>query len=201
MKEEIKKRLEEFEGLSLDSLENIENIRNNYLGKKGVLNEFLSRFKELSSEEKKEYGALINEFKTKVSDKIQESKIKIEEELRETKLESEKIDVTLPGDNNKIGNPGILEHVIDELEELFISLGFDIMEGPEVETDLYNFEMLNLPKGHPARDAQDTFYITEETLLRSQTSPAQIRAMLANKDKSPIRMVCAGKTFRRDNDD
>lgn len=201
MKDEIKKKLEEFESLNFDSLKDIENIRNNYLGKKGILNDFLSRFKELSNEEKKEYGALINEFKTIVTNKIQESKTKIEEKIREEKIESEKIDVTLPGDNYKIGNPGILEHVIDELEELFVSLGFDIMEGPEIETDLYNFEMLNLPKGHPARDAQDTFYITEETLLRSQTSPVQVRTMLANKEKTPIRMVCAGKTFRRDNDD
>jgi phenylalanyl-tRNA synthetase alpha chain len=201
MKEEIKKKLNEFENLKVTSLSELEIVKNNYLGKKGILNEFLSKFKELSNEEKKEYGALINEFKTKVSSKIDDTKSKLEEEIRNAKLESEKVDVTLPGDYYKIGRPGILEHVIDELEELFISLGFDIMEGPEIEKDLYNFEMLNLPKGHPARDAQDTFYITEETLLRSQTSPAQIRAMLANKDKTPIRMVCAGKTYRRDNDD
>jgi phenylalanyl-tRNA synthetase alpha chain len=118
-----------------------------------------------------------------------------------SKLEREAIDVTLPSTKIEIGSAHPLERTVEEIEELFISMGYDIVEGPEVEKDLYNFEMLNLPKGHPARDAQDSFYITDEMLLRSQTSPVQVRTMLANKEKSPIRILCPGKTYRRDNDD
>ena len=108
----------------------------------------------------------------------------------------------MPSTKVTVGAPNILEKVIEDLEELLMSMGYDVLEGPEVEKDLYNFELLNLPKGHPARDAQDTFYITDETiLLRSQTSPVQIRTMLANEEKTPIRIICPGKTYRRDDDD
>ena len=118
------------------------------------------------------------------------------------KLEGEKIDVTLPGVSIKCGAPNILEKTIEEVEELFMSLGFDVVDGPEIEEDKYNFELLNIPKGHPARDAQDTFYIVnDEVLLRSQTSPVQARTMLKGNGETPIRMICPGKTYRRDDDD
>ena len=125
-------------------------------------------------------------------------------ELKEIneRLESERIDITLPSTKIPVGTPNILERVIEEVEELFMSMGYDVVDGPEIEEDKYNFELLNIPKGHPARDAQDTFYIEDETiLLRSQTSPVQARTMLKGEGKTPIRMICPGKTYRRDDDD
>ena len=118
------------------------------------------------------------------------------------KLAQEAIDITLPATKIPTGAPNILERIIEEVESVLIPMGYDVIDGPEIEKDEYNFELLNLPKGHPARDAQDTFYVEgEELLLRSQTSPVQIRAMLENKEKTPIRMICPGKTYRRDDDD
>ena len=134
--------------------------------------------------------------------KLQKTLEKEEEEIINEKLEGEKIDVTLPGVSIKCGAPNILEKTIEEVEELFMSLGFDVVDGPEIEEDKYNFELLNIPKGHPARDAQDTFYIVnDEVLLRSQTSPVQARTMLKGNGETPIRMICPGKTYRRDDDD
>ena len=125
-----------------------------------------------------------------------------EEEELNKKLQSEAIDISLPSTKVKIGSPNILEKLIEEVESIFMSMGYDVVDGPEVEEDKYNFEMLNIPKGHPARDAQDTFYIEgEELLLRSQTSPVQVRTMLRNKGEKPVRVICPGKTYRRDDDD
>ena len=107
----------------------------------------------------------------------------------------------MPAAKIKVGCVHPITRIINEVEDLFISMGYDVLEGPEVESDLYNFEMLNLPKGHPARDTQDSFYITDDTLLRTQTSPVQVRTMLANTEKTPIRIICPGKTYRKDNDD
>ena len=118
------------------------------------------------------------------------------------KLESEKIDITLPGTKVPSGSANILERIIEEVEDLLMSMGYDVVDGPEIEEDHYNFELLNIPKNHPARDAQDTFYVEDDKLLlRSQTSPVQARVMLASKGEKPIRMICPGKTYRRDDDD
>ena len=158
--------------------------------------------KELTPEEKKDFGKLLNGLKQDVTNAI-DTKIKEyqEAELNE-KLSKEKIDVTLPATKITVGAPNILEKIIEDVEEVFMSMGYDIVDGPEVEEDKYNFEMLNIPKGHPARDAQDTFYIEDETmLLRSQTSPVQVRTMLKAGGKIPVRMICPGKTYRRDADD
>lgn len=201
MKENIEKAKKEFEKLTITSLEELENTRINYLGKKGIITNFLSSLKNVEKSEVKELGRFINEFKSEVSNKLERVKNELEEQKLNEKLESEKIDISLNGTFREIGSANAIEKVIEELEEVFISLGFTVVEGPEVECDLYNFEMLNLPIGHPARDEQDTFYITDTMLLRSQTSPVQIRTMLANTEKSPIRVVCPGKTYRRDNDD
>ena len=115
---------------------------------------------------------------------------------------NESIDISLPATEIKVGAPSILEKIVEDIEELLMSMGYDVVDGPEVEKDKYNFEMLNLPKGHPARDAQDTFYVKgDELLLRSQTSPVQVRTMFAGKGEKPIRMICPGKTYRRDDDD
>ena len=192
MKENIEKAKKEFEKLTITSLEELENTRINYLGKKGIITNFLSSLKNVEKSEVKELG---------ISNKLEKVKNELEEQKLNEKLESEKIDISLNGTFRQIGSANAIEKVIEELEEVFISLGFTVVEGPEVECDLYNFEMLNLPIGHPARDEQDTFYITDTMLLRSQTSPVQIRTMLANTEKSPIRVVCPGKTYRRDNDD
>ena len=158
--------------------------------------------KELSSEEKREFGMLLNNLKQELTSSI-DAKIKYyEEEELNKKLASEKIDVTLPATKIPVGAPNILEKIVEEVEELFMSMGYDVVDGPEVEEDRFNFELLNIPKGHPARDAQDTFYIEDETiLLRSQTSPVQARTMLAAGGNTPIRMICPGKTYRRDADD
>ncbi len=203
MKEEIKILKENLDSeiVNVKSLNELNDLRLKYLGKKSKINEFSSKMKELSVDEKKEFGRLMNEFKVYTEDKINTLKLKLEEELLEEKLNSEKIDVTLPATKIRVGGVHPITKVIDEVEELFISMGYDVLDGPEVESDLYNFEMLNLPKGHPARDTQDSFYITEDVLLRTQTSPVQVRTMLSNKEKKPIRVIAPGKTYRKDNDD
>ncbi len=201
MKEKIEEIKNKFENVNAESLENIEKVRIEFLGKKGLIANLLTEFRNVTEEEKREFGKKINLLKNEINEFV-ETKIKQlkEKEINE-KLNNEKIDVSLPGTKLHIGKSNILESVVEKLEGTFLSLGFDILEGPEIESDLYNFEMLNVPKGHPARDAQDTFYITHEMLLRSQTSPVQIRTMLNNTEKGPIRMVSVGKTYRRDNDD
>lgn len=184
------------------SLEEVGNIKTEYLGKKGKITELSGVLKDMDPEEKKSFGRELNEIKNYAEETINSKIREIEKRILDERLEKEKIDVTLPGMKIKCGSPNMLEGLIENLEELFLSMGYDVVEGPEVEKDLYNFELLNLPKGHPARDAQDTFYIKDdEILLRSQTSPVQIRTMLANEDKGPIRIICPGKTYRRDDDD
>ena len=204
MLEEIKKIEQELE-LKLSSIENMDdlnNIRTYYLGKKGVVSALGPMMANLDSEAKKECGIKLNELKNKINNSLEELKEKFEAEELRIKLESEKIDVTLPATKVNVGVPNILEKVIEEVEELFMSMGYDVVDGPEIEEDRFNFELLNIPKGHPARDAQDTFYIEDEkVLLRSQTSPVQARTMLAAKGEKPIRMICPGKTYRRDDDD
>lgn len=197
LKQEVLKRIE-----GVNDLNVLQNIKTEYLGKKGKITELSSRLKEVDASQKKEFGMLLNEIKTYATEKIDSKQKEIEDRILNEKLEKERIDVTLPGTVIKNGSPNMLEGLIEDLEEMFMSLGYDVVEGPEVEKDLYNFELLNLPKGHPARDAQDTFYIkNDEILLRSQTSPVQIRTMLENTEKSPIRIICPGKTYRRDDDD
>lgn len=184
------------------SLKEVNELKVLYLGKKGPVNELTSYMRELSNEEKKKFGKVLNDLKNNLTNVIEE-KIKFyEEEELNKKLDSEQIDISLPATKIPMGAPNILEKVIEEVEEVFMSMGYDVVDGPEVEEDKFNFEMLNIPKGHPARDAQDTFYIEDETiLLRSQTSPVQARTMLAAGGDKPIRMICPGKTYRRDADD
>ena len=199
--EKIKKvMLEELS--NLEDLKNLSDLKVKYLGKKGIITELYGKMKEITNEEKKEYGKRINELKNLFSEKYEELKSKLENEALAKKLEEEAIDVTLPGMKIENGAPHMLDKVIEQVEDFYISMGFDVVEGPEVEKDLYNFEMLNLPKGHPARDAQDTFYIKgDEWLLRSQTSPVQVRTMLKGEGQTPLRIICPGKTYRRDYDD
>ena len=186
---------------SINSLTDLESLRVNYIGKKGIITEMYSKMKELSNEEKKEYGMKVNELRDFFNSKYDLLKSELNEKALNEKLDSEMIDVTLPGYSFTTGSAHILDKVIEEIESFYMSMGYDVVEGPEVEKDLYNFEMLNLQKGHPARDAQDTFYISsDEILLRSQTSPVQVRTMLEKKGE-PFRIICPGKTYRRDYDD
>ena len=197
LKLEVAKTLE-----NTTCLKEVNDLKVEYLGKKGPVQELTSHMKELSSEEKREFGMLLNSLKQELTSSI-DAKIKYyEDEALNQKLASEKIDVTLPSTKIPVGAPNILEKIIEEVEDVFMSMGYDVVDGPEIEEDKYNFELLNIPKGHPARDAQDTFYIEDEKiLLRSQTSPVQARTMLAAGGDKPIRMICPGKTYRRDADD
>ena len=187
---------------NIKSIHDLNDIKVKYLGKKGLVTSLYSKMKELTDEDKKSYGASLNNLKNEVTKLIDFEKEKIETKILNEKLEKESIDISLPATSVNVGAPSILEKLIEDIENLLMSMGYDVIDGPEVEKDKYNFEMLNLPKGHPARDAQDTFYVKgEELLLRSQTSPVQIRSMLAGKGEAPIRMICPGKTYRRDDDD
>lgn len=171
-----------------------------YTGKKSPLGEIMKQMGSLATEERKVLGAKANEFKTKVENFIQNAKQTLEEKAINAQLEKERIDVTMPGKYLPIGSKHPLEKLIEEVEDFFIGMGYNIAEGPEVEYDLYNFEMLNLPKDHPARDMQDSLYITNNILLRTQTSSVQVHTMLESKGK-PIKILCPGKVYRRDDDD
>lgn len=203
MKEEIIKLREEFESeiSGVGNLNDLSLLKVKYLGKKSKIQTFSSSMKDLSIDEKKEVGKIINEFKNYLESSFSLYKEKLEKEELENKLSNEAIDITLPSTKIRVGSIHPITKIINEVEDLFVSMGYDVLEGPEVESDLYNFEMLNLPKGHPARDTQDSFYITNDTLLRTQTSPVQVRTMLQNIEKTPIRIICPGKTYRKDNDD
>lgn len=203
MREKVEKIRTEIEERikNITSLKELSDLKVEYLGKKGPINELSARMRELSVEEKKEFGQVLNEVKKEVTLVFENARKALEEKELNEKLEREKIDITLPSTKVNVGSIHPITKVINEIEELFVSMGYDVVEGPEIEEDLYNFEKLNLPKGHPARDAQDSFYITEEMLLRTQTSPVQARVMDANKEKTPIRVICPGKVYRRDDDD
>ena len=180
--------------------QNLEDIKVKYLGKKGELTAVLRGMKDLIPEERPKVGALVNQVRDDLEKMIQEK----EEELRikelSKKLESEKIDISLPSKKQIRGSKHPLNRTIEEIEDLFISMGYEVIDGPELETDEFCFERLNLPQGHPARDMQDSFYITDKYLLRTQTSAVQARTMLKYEGKKPIRMICVGKTYRREDD-
>ena len=179
----------------------INNVKSKYIGKKSVFNEIMAGMGTLTNEEKREVGSKSNEVRNEITEALNNRLVAIKDEALNKKLESDKIDITLPSRKRRTGSRHPLTIVREEIEDLFISMGYDVVDGPEVEKDLYAFEMLNLPKGHPAREAQDSFYITEEMLLRPHTSPVQVRSMLANQEKKPFKLICPGKTYRRDDDD
>lgn len=187
---------------NVDDIQTLNDIKVKYMGKKGLINDLTSTLRDLSIEEKKVFGAKLNELKMSVTNLLEEKKKEIEKKQLDEKLKNEKIDINLPSTTINVGSASIIEKLIEDLEQLMMSMGYDVVEGPEVEKDLYNFELLNLPKSHPARDAQDSFYTKDDTLLlRSQTSPVQARTMEANEGLEPIRIICPGKTYRRDEDD
>ena len=202
MEEQIKTIAEN----AIKEIENAQNanslydIRVKYLGKKGEFTAVLRGMKDLAAEQRPVIGGMVNKFKEKLEELISEKEKQFAELELQRKLKEEKVDVTLPSTKVTRGSKHPLNRVIEEIEDLFVSMGYDVVEGPELETDEFCFERLNLPKGHPARDMQDSFYITTEYLLRAQTSAVQARAMLANEEKSPIRIIVPGKTYRREDD-
>lgn len=182
-------------------LKTLNDLRVLYLGKKGPIQEAMKAMKNLEKEERAKVGQISNQVKQEITKQIEEKKVALEEAAVEEKIAGETIDITLPGYHFSKGTIHPLQRVIEELEDLFIGMGYEIAEGPEVEEDYYNFELMNLPKDHPARDMQDTFYIDEKWLMRTQTSAVQGRTMLDKKGKGPIKIICPGKTYRRDDDD
>lgn len=203
MKEQLetlkREALEKIE--QVDDMQSLQDIRVTYLGKKGSITKVLKGMGKLPPEERPLIGETANKVRNAISEAIEAKTIELEEIALNKQLEEETIDVTLPGRKVRVGGPHLLTSIIEEIEDLFIGMGYEIKEGPEVETDYYNFEALNLPKDHPARDMQDSFYITNELLLRTHTSPVQARTMEAYDGGKPFKMICPGKVYRRDSDD
>ena len=197
--EEIRKQAEE-RIKEIHNSQELQELKVKVLGKKSELSNLLKGLGSLSPEERPKMGALVNEARKAIEEKIAIAEDSIMEAMLAEQIEKETIDITLPGTKIKRGSKHPVNRVIEEIEDLFVSMGYDVVTGPELETDEYCFERLNLPKGHPARDMQDSFYITNEYLLRTQTSSVQARTMMANTEKTPIRMICAGKTYRREDD-
>ena len=202
MQEQIKKIKE----LTLEKVKDakdlklLNDVKVQILGKKGELTQVLRGMGALSPEERPKIGELVNKVRDEIETKLKEREEEFKQKELQEKLQKETIDITLPSTKIKRGSKHPVNRVIEEIEDLFVSMGYDVVEGPELETDEYCFERLNLPKGHPARDMQDSFYITNEYLLRTQTSAVQARTMLEKGGKEPIRMICAGKTYRREDD-
>ena len=182
------------------TMQELNELRAYYMGKKSPLAEIMKTLASATIEEKKTIGAASNKVKQEIELAIANKRVAIENAEINAQLEKEAIDVTMDGYQFKNGSMHPLNKVIEELEDIFISMGYSIAEGPEVEVDVFNFEMLNVPKGHPARDMQDSFYINANVLVRTQTSPVQVRTLLEAAGK-PVKIVCPGKVYRRDDDD
>lgn len=195
LKDEVKAELKK-----CSAIHEVNALKAHYLGKKSPLQELLAKMKEVDVEEKKTLGKAINEFKQFVEAEIALKVKEINDLEIQKRLESEQIDITLPGKSFALGHQHPLTKVTEEIEDIFIGMGYEIAEGPEIETDHYNFELLNLPQGHPAREMHDSLYIDPTHLLRTHTSPVQARVMQASGGK-PIKIICPGKVYRRDNDD
>ncbi|MDD3613044.1 MAG: phenylalanine--tRNA ligase subunit alpha [Caldicoprobacterales bacterium] len=190
-------RLEALHALEgLDELDKLEEFRLKYLGKKGALTQVLRGMGGLPAEERPIVGQIANEVRNQLESELEQKTKDLKEAALTRRLEAEKIDVTVPGERPGLGRLHPVTTVLNELKDIFLGMGFDVAEGPEIEYDYYNFEALNLPKNHPARDTQDTFYIDNTILLRTHTSPVQIRTM--EKQKPPIKIICPGRVYRSD---
>ncbi|MBP3255909.1 MAG: phenylalanine--tRNA ligase subunit alpha [Clostridia bacterium] len=202
----MKEQIEQIKENAIQELQEVKDakelndVKVKYLGKKGELTEVLRGMGGLSPEERPIIGSLVNVVRDEIEKIISEKEEEYKQEELNKKLKTEKIDITLPSEKVKRGSKHPLNRIIEEVEDLFVSMGYDVVDGPELETDEYCFERLNLPKDHPARDMQDSFYITPEYLLRTQTSAVQARVMMNNEEKTPIRVICPGKVYRRDED-
>lgn len=191
IKQEALKQIE-----ASDALEKLNDIKVAYLGKKGELTNVLKSMKDVAPEDRPKVGQLVNDARALIEGKLEETIVALQKKAREEQLKKEVIDVTLPAKRSKVGHTHPNTIALEEVERIFVGMGYEVMEGPEVEYDAYNFEKLNIPKNHPARDEQDTFYISDSIVLRSQTSPVQVRAM--EEGKLPIRMLAPGRVFRSD---
>ncbi|QNO15703.1 phenylalanine--tRNA ligase subunit alpha [Alkalicella caledoniensis] len=202
----MKDKLSELQSIALENIEDaqtlaqLEEYKVNYLGKKGEITSILRGMGSLSAEERPILGQMANDVKEKIQQAITDKIVSLEEKELLLKLDEEKIDISLPGTKKSVGSLHPLTLVRREMEQIFLGMGYDIVEGPEIETDHYNFEALNLPKNHPARDMQDTFYITENILLRTHTSPVQARTMGKRAPEVPLRIISPGRVFRKDDD-
>ncbi|MCI5740585.1 MAG: phenylalanine--tRNA ligase subunit alpha [Lachnospiraceae bacterium] len=198
MKDKLKKIREEAVRQIEESkeLNSLNDVRVAILGKKGELTAVLKGMKDVKPEDRPMVGQLVNETREAIEQKLEETKEKLERAEMEKRLEKEVIDVTLPAKINKVGHRHPNTTVLEEVENIFVGMGYEVLEGPEIEKAYYNFEALNIPKNHPARDEQDTFYINDSIVLRTQTSPVQVRVM--EQGKLPIRMLAPGRVFRSD---
>ncbi len=179
-----------------DALEKLNEVKVNFLGKKGELTSVLKSMKDVAPEDRPKVGQMVNEVREEIERVLEDAKTKMEAKLREAVMAKETIDVTLPAKKNNVGHRHPNTIALDEVERIFVGMGYEVVEGPEVEYDYYNFEALNIPADHPAKDEQDTFYVSGDILLRTQTSPVQVRQM--EKGKLPIRMIAPGRVFRSD---
>ncbi len=196
IKEAALKQINDAGLLEKDALDALNDVRVSFLGKKGELTAVLKSMKEVAAEERPKVGAMVNETRDVIEAALQEAKTRLEAAAMNERLKSEKIDVTLPSDRKRMGHRHPNTLALEELERIFIGMGYEVVEGPEVERDYYNFEALNIPEGHPAKDEQDTFYINGDILLRTQTSSTQVHEM--EKGKLPIKMISPGRVFRSD---
>ncbi len=178
------------------NLSALNDVRVAFLGKKGELTAVLKSMKDIKPEDRPKVGQMVNEARKQIETILEETKVKLEKEALDIKLKEEVIDVTLPAKKKKVGHSHPNTLVLNEVERIFTGMGYEVVEGPEIEEDYYNFEALNIPANHPAKDEQDTFYINDKILLRTQTSPVQVRVM--ERQKPPIRMIAPGRVFRAD---
>ena len=198
----MKEKIEQIRQQALAAIEDaagidkLNDVKVAFLGKKGQLSSLLKGMKDVAPEDRPKVGQMVNEARAGIEAKMEEKRTAIQKKLREEKMKKEVIDVTLPGKKVAVGHRHPNQIALDDLERVFIGMGYEVVEGPEVEYDHYNFELLNIPANHPAKDEQDTFYINGDILLRTQTSPVQVRTM--EKGKLPIRMVCPGAVYRSD---
>lgn len=201
MKDQLNTIQKEFEArlAAVSGLAGLDELKVAYLGKKGALTALLKGMGQLSPEERPAAGQLVNQVRAYIEQSLAGKAEELKAAALRLKLEQEAVDVTMPGKTRKTGSLHPIQQISDEMKDLFIGMGYEIADGPEIEFDYYNFEALNLPEGHPARDTQDTFYITDKMLLRTQTSSVQVRVM--EQQKPPIRIICPGKVYRADNVD
>ena len=201
MKDQLDTIQKEFEArlAAVSGLAGLDELKVAYLGKKGALTALLKGMGQLSPEERPAAGQLVNQVRAYIEQSLAGKAEELKAAALRLKLEQEAVDVTMPGKTRKTGSLHPIQQISDEMKDLFIGMGYEIADGPEIEFDYYNFEALNLPEGHPARDTQDTFYITDKMLLRTQTSSVQVRVM--EQQKPPIRIICPGKVYRADNVD
>lgn len=190
----------ESEIVSVNDKNSLEEFRGKFLGKKSFLTQQFQLMKEVPVELKKDYGQLLSALRTNLNNLCDEKRDKLNENQLKEKLESEKIDITLPGDYSYKGSKHPFQAIVDQITDFFIGLGYDVADGPEVESEMNNFELMNIPKDHPSRDMQDSFSIDSETVLRSHTSSVQARVMKKMEGKGPVKVICPGKVYRRDND-